>query len=60
MKLKNWSDESPPQAKLFYIALNIYKDILKNLKLNEIEIQERRKPAAGETFFTAFVTVAHK
>ena len=27
-------------------------------KLHEIGIQERRKPVAGETFFTAFVTVA--
>ena len=28
--------------------------------MNEIEIQEREKPAAGEIFFAVFVTVAHK
>ena len=31
-----------------------------NVIVNEIEIEKRRKPAAGENVFTAFVTVAKK
>ena len=44
------------ESKTQYIALNIYiyKDKLEKLKSNEIEIQKRRKPAAGETFYSIY------
>src|SRR6267154_6014530 len=67
MKLKNWSDESPPQAKLFYSICHSRTKIINGIVSNsnlmklkcrknswkhgEIEKQERRNPAVGETFF---------
>ena len=49
-KLKCRSDENPPQAKDFNSIC--HSRILKiNEIINDIEIQEWRKPAAGEIFY---------
>ena len=58
MKWKYRRNESPPQAKCFYrICHNSTQISNENYGiLNEIEVQEELKSAAGEIFLTAFVT----
>ena len=58
-KLKGMSNESPRQAKLFDSLCHNRTKIINEI-VNEIEKQDRRKLAAVEIFFIAFVRIAHK
>src|SRR3989442_14184237 len=45
------SIESSPQAKVFTAVVTLYTQIMNRI-VNEIEIQEREKLAAGEMFYS--------
>ena len=58
-KLKYQNEKSPSQAKFFTEFVTVDKQIMNGI-VNEIEVEKRRRPAAGEIFLPAFVTVTNK